>query len=502
MGKAAKILFFSALLFLSARLPLYAQSDTGFRQEPAAIQISSNITDGKLSVSDILKIAKENNIKIVILTDRDYMKWEYGLWPWPNLIKKTVENSSVFKYGIDRYFKLIDEAQKENSDIVLIAGAECAPFYYWTGNPFTRNLKMYNWHKHILVIGLDKTSDYQNMPCVANKNALALPFIFKDIYRLWPILILFIGILCFNKRKFQYKDYSGRSLGPYALGWRILATCLIILGILSLLNNFPLHRFKYDQYHGDEKIAPYQDLINYVNQKGGATFWAHPEAENIEKLGSIVTETREYADNLLRNKDYTGFAIFYEGYEKVGRPGGIWDEVLRQYCQGRREKPVWVIGGLAFDQNSALDAAIKDLRTVFIIPELNKNEVLNALKQGRMYVVRGKNSSKLILDKFSLKDASSGKEKIMGQEIVVQGKMQIQINGHFLNGENLPLEVKLIKNGEIIKTFEVISPFGVSYEGESEEKGKKTYYRLEIGGSDTALITNPIFVNPVTDKTP
>lgn len=495
MGKTAKILFFSALLFLTALLPVYAQSNTEFRQEPAAIQVSSNISDGKLSLSDIVKIAKENNIKIVILTDRDYMKWEYGLWPWPNLIKKTVEVSSVFKYGIDRYFKLINQAQKINPGMVLIAGAECAPFYYWTGNPFTRNLKMYNWHKHILVIGLDKTSDYQNLPSLANKNALALSFTFKNIYRLWPVLILFIGILCFNKRKFLYKDYRGRSLGPYSLGWRILAAGFIVLGILSLLNNFPFRQLKYDQYHGDEKIAPYQDLINYVNQKGGLTFWAHPEVENMEKLGSIVTETREHTDNLLRNKNYSGFAVFYEGYEKVGRPGGIWDEVLRQYCEGRREKPVWAIGGLAFDQSNALDAAIKDLRTVFIIPELNKTEVLNALKQGRMYVIRGKNSSQFILDKFSIKDIASGKEKIMGQEITVEGKAQLQISGHFLNEENAPLEIKLIKNGEIIKTFEVSAPFGIRYEEESAEKGKKVYYRLEIGGGGITLVTNPIFAD-------
>jgi len=116
----------------------------GLIQAPALIHISSTISDGKYSISEIVKIAKQNNIKIVVITDRDLMRWEYGLWPLRNIIKKTVEMNSIFKFGIKRYLKEIESIQKANPDLILIPGTESAPFYYWQGTPFDNSLKLKN----------------------------------------------------------------------------------------------------------------------------------------------------------------------------------------------------------------------------------------------------------------------------------------------------------------------------------------------------------------------
>ena len=91
-------------------------------QAPAAIHISSIISDGKHSIQEIAEIARENNIKIVILTDRDSMKWQYGVRPLRKVIKKTVEANSVFKYGIKQYLREVEQAQSHNPDLVLIPG--------------------------------------------------------------------------------------------------------------------------------------------------------------------------------------------------------------------------------------------------------------------------------------------------------------------------------------------------------------------------------------------
>jgi hypothetical protein len=165
-------------------------------QAPAAIHISSVVSDGKYSIAEIVKTAKENKIKIVIVTDRDLMKWEYGLWPLRNIIKKTVEANSIFKYGIGRYLKDIENIQKANQDILLIAGLESAPFYYWQGSAFDNSLKMYNWHKHILVMGLDTAIDYKNLPSIGNPRALRTKF---QLYKLWPIILLLAGFFVLRK---------------------------------------------------------------------------------------------------------------------------------------------------------------------------------------------------------------------------------------------------------------------------------------------------------------
>jgi hypothetical protein len=464
-------------------------------QAPAAIHISSTISDGKYSIPEIIKIAKQNNIKIVVITDRDSMRWEYGLWPLRNIIKKTVEMGCIFKYGIKCYLKEIESIQKANPDLILIPGMESAPFYYWQGSPLDNSLKLKNWHKHILVIGLEKAQDYQNLPVVGNKPGLALPFRFQNIfYLLWPILILVAGFLFFRKRQFSYKDWHGRQLGPYSRNWRVLGIFLIIVSLLFLWNNYPFCDFKFDQYRVNAGVAPYQNFINYVHQHGGLTFWAHPEAEYIQARGRVKIETQEHTVDLLEAYDYTGFAVFYEGYKKVGFPGGIWDEILKQYCQGQRKAPIWAIAGLSFDTTGDLKEYIRDLRTVCLIPKLDKAEVLKALGDGKVYVIRGSLSSQFVLDKFIIKDTLSGIEKGMGEEIALKQKPQLEIGGHFLKAGQQPCKIKLIKNGIIVKTFDTASAFNVTYEDQNIEKDKKIYYRIEIESKGMLLVSNPIFV--------
>jgi hypothetical protein len=472
---------------------------------PAAIHITSTVSDGKYTISEIARIAKQNNIKVVIITDHDLMRWEYGLWPLRNIIKRTVESNSVFfrrsgiplkagKYGIGRYLTEINKAQESNPGLVLITGVKSSPFYYWQGSPFNNSLKMHNWHKKILVIGLDEVSDYQYLPLIGNRRALRLPFRLKDVYRLWPILILVAGILCLRRRKFKYKDLKGQTLGPYSRGWRISGIALMLIGFLFSWNNYPFCEFKFDQYHGDLGIMPYQNFIDYVNQKGGLTYWASPEAEYIQNRGNISIETREYAVDLLKARDYTGFAIFFEGYKKVGRPGGIWDEILNQYCQGKRREPIWAIAGLSFSQAGDLDSRITASQTMTLVSELSKTAVLEALKKGRMYAISGNESSYFILDRFVISDALSGAEVTMGEEINLTGNPTIEIKGKFLNGLNKEVKIKLIRNGNIVKTFEVNSPFDISYQDDYEAEDEKIYYRLEIRSAGVFLVTNPIFV--------
>ncbi|MCD6228597.1 MAG: hypothetical protein J7K17_03895, partial [Candidatus Omnitrophica bacterium] len=142
----------------------------GFCQDwiklPAIIHIASTVSDGEYSLSEIVKIAKDNGIKVVVINDRDLMRWEYGIWPLRNLIKKRVEINSIFKYGIKRYLNEIRMLQNKFSDLIIIPGTESAPFYYWEGSPLRGNLKMYNWHRHILTVGLEKVEDYKNLPII------------------------------------------------------------------------------------------------------------------------------------------------------------------------------------------------------------------------------------------------------------------------------------------------------------------------------------------------
>ena len=379
-------------------------------QAPAVIQIASTVSDGKYSLEEIVRTARENGVKIIVLGERDFMRWEYGLWPFRGLIKKTVKSNSLSAYGIERYLKEIELLRKENPDMLIIPGVESAPFYFWEGSPWRKNLKIKNWHKHMLIVGLEKKEDYEFIPSLSNP-----------------------------------------------LGLR--------------------ESFRYDQYHGDLGPKPYQNLIDYVNQRNGLIYWAHPEAGNISSRGDIGIETKGYSADLGRTYGYTGFTVFYDGYEKTARPGLIWDGLLKEYCAGIRTQPVWAIGGLGFDQGGELSAAIKDLRVVLLLSEWSQEAVLTALREGRNYVLLGEVD--LRLEDFSLENKAAP---------------LIRIKGYAAPDKELPLQIKLIRQGAVIKTFAAGNIFDIVYEDTSSVKEEKTYYRLEITYPGGMLIANPIFV--------
>ncbi|MBI4845539.1 MAG: hypothetical protein HY810_03580 [Candidatus Omnitrophica bacterium] len=145
----AKKIILTVLLILLCLNPAVAGENNG--QVPVLIQVSSNLSDGRLSSDEIMHIAEGEGFKAVVFTDREIMRWEYGLWPLRNLLKKKVEQNSIFKYGISKYFEYMRELKKRFPDMAIILGAETTPYYYWMGNPFKGGLKLFNAHKHLLV---------------------------------------------------------------------------------------------------------------------------------------------------------------------------------------------------------------------------------------------------------------------------------------------------------------------------------------------------------------
>lgn len=212
-------------------------------------------------------------------------------------------------------------------------------------------------------------------------------------------------------------------------------------------------------------------------------------------VSNIEVITNEYPEYLLLTRNYTGFTLLYDGYDLMGQPGGIWDQVLLQYCQGKRSKPVWAVAGLGFDSRGDLNGYIKGLRLVLLVESLDKAGVINALRKGRVYLLQGDLSSKFILDKFIVSDSVSGVSAIMGAEIAALGKYNIEIGGRFLDGQAHAFKIKLIRNGEVIKIFEESGPgFDISYLVEDSLVPGRVFYRIVIESNGLLGITNPIFV--------
>lgn len=492
-GNVMRALFFLYIISISMPGICFAQE---WLQAQAAIHVSSRCSDGKYSIAEIVSIAEQNDRKVIIITDRDSMRWEYGLWPLRRLIKKRTEENSVFRYGIERYLKTIEKAQNENPDMVVLPGLESAPYYYWSGNFFENTLTLNNWHKHLVVIGLDESKDIARLPVTGNIRGLALPFRFKDLLSLLlPFFFLAAGSVFLLRRTFDYRDNYGRQLGMCSPEAQLKGVLSIIAGLALLYNAYPFRGILFTQYQ-NKGIMPYQHFIDYVSRRAGMTFWAHPEAANMEQIGPVKVETTAHSEDLLQTDGYTGFTVFYEGYNKIGVAGGIWDETLLQYCRGIRLKPVWAIAGLAFDTGKDLPARMKMVKTVLLLSKLDKASVLDSIARGRMYAVEGEGASSFSLDSFIVRDGVSGATKTMGEEITVGVSRvpRIEMSGSFADKRQATMSIQLIKNGRVLRVFESPTPFHFVFDDEDPSFARKSYYRLDAQGQSVHVITNPIFV--------
>ena len=189
------------------------------------------------------------------------------------------------------------------------------------------------------------------------------------------------------------------------------------------MNNFPFKTPIYDQYHGEQGVGPYQRLIDYANENNALTFWAHPEVERSMEIGKTKIISSPYEKDLLNTFNYTGIAVFSEGMRRVGPPGGIWDQILLEYCSRKRKKPVWVIGEVDYGGH---EFPIDETQTVFLLKEKNNKEILNALRTGKMYAAMG-SANALSLNSFVVEDVDSGKLAFMGDEITITGRPRIRI---------------------------------------------------------------------------
>lgn len=456
--------------------------DDEYIQVAGLIDIHTDFGDGAHSLEHLVKLAKKRGFNVLFINDHDRMTLEYGVRPFQNILKKKVEKPSINKGKPENYLNTISSVSKKYPEMILIPGAESSPFYYWKGNYFKKNLTVCDWEKHLLIVGLENPRDYRELPILHNGCSTKYVTSLISVGFFLLFIPLIIGLFMLRARKAI--RYSG-----------------IIIFIFFLLLIFNNHLFKsspFDQYHGPQGILPYQLLIDYVNSRGGMVFWNHPEARSGRgRLGSVFRETHPYPHTLVESKSYTGFAALYGDTITVTEPGNIWDRILKEYCSGLRKSPVWGISSADFHEDGSAGERLGNFPTVFLVKNKTKNAILNALKKGRMYAYRGNvDLPQLVLEEFSIYVSETSRKAVMGEEIVSKGHptINISISSSGIEREN-NLTVRLIRYGELLRSFSGKTPISINFQDYIFEPGKKIYYRLDVRDrKNRKLISNPIFV--------
>ncbi len=495
---ALRRVYLLPILFLIFSSLCLAQEE--YLPYPGIIHIHSDVSDGIYSLRRLVSLAQDKGIKILVFTDSFLMRWEYGLPMFSNILKISREEQSVVKYGVKRYLEDLKKIKEEFPDMVILEGVEVTPFYWWSGSPFKKNLTLYDGERHLLVVGLEKYQDYTHLPVVCNRYILPQ---LKDIPPLLiPISLIILGIFLFKKKQ-----------------RKLLGLALNAVGILFLFQLFPFSSSQYNPYFDYKNYLPYQDLINYVDKKGGLVFWAYPESESIvRKFETINFYTPSYTDSLIATSGYAGFGVsMIPGTShNLILAAGEWDKVLMGYCEGKRSQPVWAIGEADYRGPGPIDS----IQDIFFLPKLSYKSVYEALRRGRLYVrFYLENNINVSLSDFHIEDPQNkDKFAFMGDEIEIKGKPRLHIKGNYIINPPEDLRIEIIRDGEIIKEFE-FTPlekahpirensltgfsnervFDLEFQDDSlQVLHKKSYYRLNFFAGDTGdkiiLVTNPIFV--------
>ncbi len=453
------------------------QEQVNYHQVAGLIDLRTTYSDGTHDLIFLIDLAKERGFEVLFINDHDRMAMEYGIFPFRNIIRKREELPSINSRGAEQYFQGIKLAAQQHPEIILIPGSETAPFYYWTGSPFKKNLTAHNWERHLLIMGLENPQDYKNLPILHNGFSALYTRQLTSLSIMFLILIL-LGFAIALKRGY----------------FRILGIVILVNASFMLIEYHPFKSSLFDQYSGDQGYLPYQELVDYVRDKGGMTFWTHPEATagmNARK-GPITVHTPPHPEALLMTKDYTGFGTIYGTWITATEPGREWDRVLLEYCRGERNIPAWGISTADFHEEGGAGEKLGNYPTVFMVKKKTKEEVLTALKEGRMYACRSSdNFRRFVLDDFSVSGSLSTTRAIMGKTIKLDDKPKISIKISSSDKENYAINVRLIRSGELINTFTGTTPFVVNFEDDYVKPGKQIYYRLDIPGM---LVSNPIFV--------
>ena len=443
---------------------------------PGLIDLRTTYSDGKLDPESLARLAKERGFDLIFINDHDRLVMEYGLFPLQNVLRKRVELNSVNKEGAKNYLNAIRKVQEKNPDMIIIPGSLTAAFYYWTGSYFKGNFTAHNHERRILTIGMEKAKDYENLPIL--HNGFSTRYTMKFLPMLLPFLIsLVLGLLLLR--------WKG--------GLRIAGIIISGIALLFLININPFRSSPFDQYHGDQGMAPYQLLINYVESKGGLTFWNYPETKSgVREMGPIYVDTSPYPQVLQQSRGYTGFAALYGDSITITEPGNLWDRVLLEYCRGRRERPVWGISTADFHKDGGSGEKLGNFPTVFLVRKKTRDAIRSAMRQGRMYACIGY-PQRMILKEFSVCSSGCQTSAILGEEMMLNENPKIHISLSSKEPTKDRVKVRLVRSGVLLKTFEGTLPMELEYEDKYYKPGEKIFYRIDARGCGT-LVSNPIFV--------
>ena len=483
------------ILIVSPPVWSYQEGQEIYTAVPGLIDLRSTFSDGSHSIEELVRMAQKRGFKAVFINDHDRIALSYGFPPFRNILRFKKEDPSIMTNGPKEFLSEISRISAQYPDMIIIPGCETSAYYYLTGSWLNNDITVHEYDRKILIMDLDNQDDYSSIPNLHNQ--MSLKYTRQHLPKTIIFLIPFVmGIMLFRWNGF----------------FRLTGSALIIISLIVIIDSNPFRSSLFDQYNGDQGIAPYQELIDYVDQRGGVCFWNYPEQRSgirshetspppifspfLDVMGlsrsiEINVNTPPYPQVLFESQGYTGFAAIYGDNITATDPGREWDRVLTEYCKGKRKKAAWGISAADFHGDGRLGIKLGAFPTTFFVKELSKKGIMEAIKNGRMYCSRGDSDAWPCLNSFNIY-GTDGQKAYMGDTVSTSSAPVIKFKIAYNTGISKHITVHLIRGGETIHTFKGDTPLDEEYVDTDAPLAEKTFYRLI--DSRKHLTSNPIFV--------
>jgi hypothetical protein len=479
-------------LALALALGLVATAPAGaLERVRGVVHVHSDLTTGDFTLEALVGLADQQGIGALLLSENYLLRVAYDVPPFRALTRVVQQERSIGA-APERYLAQIAEAQRRLPHVLLIPGVEVMPHYFWTGSPAALDLTVHNLQKNILVFGVTDPAALRTLPVPGNRPVGQ--YSIQSVADALPVLLLVPGVvLLLRRRNVRRRLGRGAIIVVRRRAWVRGGLCCAI-GLAALVRGWP---FTTDTYStmSDPGIAPYQALIDRVEQLGGATVWSFPEARDIgeQHYGPIRVAwlTEPYADDLLKTFRYTAFGAVYEDTSTFERPGGGWDRLLGEYVRGERSRPAWAIAESGFHGLTA-GKQVGPLQTVFLVQEKSEAGILEALRRGRMYAVQRTRELGFDLTQFTVSGggASAGAGETLRVPAGTPIELTLAIDAS--DGRANDVRVGIIVNGRAVTLERGATPYRTVYRTTTD--GTPLVLRMEARGSQQRVLSNPIFV--------
>lgn len=459
------------------------------------MHVHTDFTTGDFPIDEIVQRVERQGIGAIFLAENYLLRVEYGLPPFRSLLGFRREEPSVLGRGVERYLAMVAEARQRYPTILIEPGVEMIPHYWWSGSPLAGDLTVHDLQKNILVFGLASAGALGALP--ATGSPATARYSAGSVVAALPALLLVPGLVLLARGRPRRRVVGRVAIVRPRRSW-LPGGLLCAVGLVALVRGFPFTTDTLSPYE-DLGTASYQDLIDAVEQQGGAAVWSFPDSFDYgeqQVFGvRVQRKTDPYGDDLLRTFRYSAFGGVYEDTTRFPQLGGGWDYLLGQYARGERSRPAWVLGESGFhgdDPGKWLGA----VETVFLVPAKTDAALIDALRHGHMYgVLRTDRASSPVLDAFGLTAGEAS--AIAGDTVRVAAGTPIDLRAsvRVSDGSERPVRVTLVRNGGVARVWSATTPAAIDYQEVFD--GAPAYFRLEVRGPGVAyILSNPITVRP------